>query len=446
MSSPPPDSQPARAGDPSRSLSLIAAAIVRFAPRADGAEVRRGCRGLDAARVDRGRRSSGAPRSPARPQRSASHRFAEAGHRHRVVARSVVARDRVEVDGAGHVARRRRAVLQLDQGKRAVDVARRGRQDGAFFGHLGGAEGRHDVGGEQRRAHLRIFRRPDRKANRQPALPAELGQVVGDAADHVGGAVLQVDMAVAVEVDRVLVEARRHELRHADGAGVAAGPGERLDAFALAEHEPALELVLEEVAAVAAAGRKVEGERRQRIDDAKVAHLAAIDRLDADDADDDLRRHAVQLLGGREPRLVGLPELRPGLDADRLDEAGAIGGPVLRRAGRRRHDVARDARHEARLRQRRADPGGIELAALGQRVGEAHDVVALAIGDEVGSAVVARPALVAFVFLRAAGAGVLAARREPAGGQQQRAARSRGAIASPRLSGGDRASAAALRR
>ncbi len=45
----------------------------------------------------------------------AGDRLAEFDHGHRVVARPVVARDRVEVAGAGDVARRRVAVLQFDQ-------------------------------------------------------------------------------------------------------------------------------------------------------------------------------------------------------------------------------------------------------------------------------------------------------------------------------------------
>ena len=195
-------------------------------------------------------------------------------------------------------------------------------------------------------------------------------------------------MAVAVEVDRVLVEARRHELRHAQGAGIAAAPGERVDPFAVAQHEPVLQLVAEELAAVLAPGRKVEGKGGERVDDPEVAHLPPVDGLDADDPDDDLRRHAVDLLGLRQPLLVGAPEGDAGADADRLDEAGAVGGPVLRRAGRRRHDEARHARHEAGLLQGGADPGGIEAAALGQGIGEAHHVVARAVGHEVGRAVV----------------------------------------------------------
>ena len=195
-------------------------------------------------------------------------------------------------------------------------------------------------------------------------------------------------MAVAVEVDRVLVEARRHELRHAERAGVAAAPGERIDAFALAEDEPALELVLEEGAAVAPAGREVEGEGRKRIDDAKVAHLLAVDRFDADDADDDLGRHAVHLLGLVEPALVGAPERGAGAQANRLDEAGPVRGPVLRRPCRRRHDVARHDRDEARLRERAAHPLGVEAAPLGDAFGEANDVVARSVRDGVGRAVV----------------------------------------------------------
>ncbi len=56
----------------------------------------------------------------------ARDRLAQLDHRHRVVARPVVARDRVEVGRAGHVARRAVAVLQLDQ--RELAVASRGRR------------------------------------------------------------------------------------------------------------------------------------------------------------------------------------------------------------------------------------------------------------------------------------------------------------------------------
>ena len=79
------------------------------------------------------------------------HRFAELEHRHRVVARPVVARDGVEVARAGDVARRGVAVLQLDQREQAVDGERGIGQARAALDHLGRGEGRHDVGREQQR-------------------------------------------------------------------------------------------------------------------------------------------------------------------------------------------------------------------------------------------------------------------------------------------------------
>ena len=93
-------------------------------------------------------------------------------------------------------------------------------------------------GASSARVRAGVGRRRDLEVRRQARLPAELGEVVGDAADHVGGAVVQVDVAVAVEVDRVAwLKLRRHELRHADRAGVAALQRERVDALAAAQHE-----------------------------------------------------------------------------------------------------------------------------------------------------------------------------------------------------------------
>src|SRR5439155_17722613 len=96
---------------------------------------------------------------------------------------------------------------------------------------------------------------------------------------------------------------------------------ERVEALAAAHHEEALELVAEERRAVLAAAGEVEGQRRERVDGAEAAHLLAVHGLDADDADDDLRRHAVDLFGKRQPLLVRAPEGHAGADARRLDEA-----------------------------------------------------------------------------------------------------------------------------
>ena len=87
-----------------------------------------------------------------RSARGRPHRLAEREHRHRVVARPVVARERVEVARAGDVARRRVAVLQLDQREQAVDGERRRRAGRAPCSTISAArEGRHDVGREQQR-------------------------------------------------------------------------------------------------------------------------------------------------------------------------------------------------------------------------------------------------------------------------------------------------------
>src|SRR5439155_26166059 len=75
--------------------------------------------------------------------------------------------------------------------------------------------------------------------------------------------------------------------------------------------------------------REVEGERRQRIEHAEIAHLPTVDGLHAEDADDDLRGHAVLLLGPLQGAAVLLPEAHAGGDARPVDEAAAVDGPVL---------------------------------------------------------------------------------------------------------------------
>ena len=195
---------------------------------------------------------------------------------------------------------------------------------------------------------------------------------------------VQVDVLVAVEVHRMCQDARGHELRHADGAGVAAVPRERIHAFLLAQQKIVLQLAAKEAAAVAAAAGKVEAQRGQRIDGAEAAHLLAVDRLDADDADDHLRRHAIALFGELQPLLVRIPERHAGRDAPGFDEAVPVSHPVLRRARRRRHDEAGDARDEASLRQGVAHRCRIQAMPVGHLVGKAHHVVALPVGDELG--------------------------------------------------------------
>ncbi|MCY1547028.1 hypothetical protein D9M68_830610 [compost metagenome] len=112
-------------------------------------------------------------------------------------------------------------------------------------------------------------------------------------------------MAVAVEVHRVGAKAAWHELRQAHGAGVGAFQAERVDLFLARQHEELAQLLAEE----RRTRRIVEGQRRQRIDYAVAAGVAAIEGLHADDRDDHLGRHAVLLFGTFQRLFVLTPEI-----------------------------------------------------------------------------------------------------------------------------------------
>ena len=102
-------------------------------------------------------------------------------------------------------------------------------------------------------------------------------------------------------------------------------------------HQELLQLAAKEFAALGCARMglgEIESKRGQGIDHAEVAHLLPVDGFHADDADDDLGRHAEFLLGALQRGLVVLPEPHAGADADRVDEAAAVHTPVLGRARR----------------------------------------------------------------------------------------------------------------
>ena len=179
------------------------------------------------------------------------------------------------------------------------------------------------------------------------------------------------------------IDARRHELRQADRAGIAALHRQRVQALLVAQHEELFELIAKERAAIAPAGGEVEGQRRERVDDAERPHVLAVQRLDADDADDDFRRHAVAVFGEAQPGFVGGPERDAGIDALRLDEARTVRCPVLRRAGGRRQDVLDHVGSQARLGERRLHPRRIEPVTQCEVGAEAHHIFALAVGDVV---------------------------------------------------------------
>ena len=94
---------------------------------------------------------------------------------------------------------------------------------------------------------------------------------------------------------------------------------------------------------------EVEGQRGQRVHHAEVAHVLAVEGFHAQDADDDLGRHAVFTFGACQRVGMLLPEAHPGADAYRFDEAGTVGLPVFRRALRGRQHQAWHLRQKARL-------------------------------------------------------------------------------------------------
>ena len=94
-------------------------------------------------------------------------------------------------------------------------------------------------------------------------------------------------MAAVVAVDGIAHDAARHELRHADGAGVGA---------ARFQVELALHYQRQEIPELASEHGGafgfvrvgiVEGQRGQRVQYAEIAHIASIQRFDADDGGDD---------------------------------------------------------------------------------------------------------------------------------------------------------------
>jgi hypothetical protein len=170
-------------------------------------------------------------------------------------------------------------------------------------------------------------------------------QEVAHGADRVGLAFDQIHATVVVEIHRQSGPARGHELWQTDGAGVASAQRARVGAALGGEHQQRLELTAEEgltLSRPGVRGREVQAQGGQGVQHAEVAHLAAIQCLDADDGDDDRRRHAMALLCALQRRAVVPPERQAAVDADGIDEALAVGPPVLRSRTRAGQHPARD--------------------------------------------------------------------------------------------------------
>ena len=121
-----------------------------------------------------------------------------------------------------------------------------------------------------------------------------LFEVVRDAADGIHR-IPQIDVTVAVEIHRILLIRRRHKLTVTHRAGERSLQIQRIVLFVARHKQKGFQLAAE----VAGTARIVKRQRGERVENARFPHDAAPARLYADNADDDLRRHAVDLLGAR---------------------------------------------------------------------------------------------------------------------------------------------------
>ena len=182
-----------------------------------------------------------------------------------------------------------------------------------------------------------------------------------------GRVALQVDVAVFVEVDAVAQQAGGHELRHAHRAGVAA---QRLGGSVLRwRQRRKASSSLRKKGVVAPARGKIEGQRGQRRRARGKPRYCGLwfRRRRCRPRSPPARLSAASASASQ--RSFSAQNVSPA-DALRLDEACAVGGPVFRRAGRRRHDEPRHRRHEAARASTLARPGRIEPLALRGVLGE----------------------------------------------------------------------------
>src|SRR5690606_13052066 len=247
-----------------------------------------------------------------------AYRLSQLDHRHRIEARAVVSREDVEVARAERIVRLGVRIGQVDQRKQRAggDIVRR---LDAMDGELDAVEARLDARLDER-ADIGAGGDSNGHPRRRAPFPSVLGQEVGDASDRVLRRAGQVDPAVAVEVDGVVADAARHELRQADRSGIGAAHGQRIDAGVAREDEELFQFAPEEVAPPG----KVEGERRERSGDREAPGMLPIDGLDPDDADDDLLGDTVARAGAGDGRFVLEPETQARTDSGSVDEALAI--------------------------------------------------------------------------------------------------------------------------
>ncbi len=176
-------------------------------------------------------------------------------------------------------------------------------------------------------------------------------------------------MPSRVAVDREVAETARHELRQSHGARIRADGRERVETFLAGHYQVLLEFAAEE----RLAGRVIEGERRERIDHAVLADVLAVERLDADDAEQDIDRDAGRRLGSLEFGLLQAVDLGATHYATLDQEPGSVLVPRERALGRS-GDCPQDRGLRLDLREQRDEWLHLEAVLLADVGDEGTDV------------------------------------------------------------------------
>src|SRR6266702_719696 len=199
--------------------------------------------------------------------------------------------------------------------------------------------------------------------------------------EHVGDAVAEVDVAVAVEIDAVFDVGRRQELGLADLAGIGADEVAQRQVAALHNLERSEQLALEQLGAAAIMRQRCQRADHRQLADVALAEIA----LQSPDRDQYLPGHAELLLDAREQRGMTLQQRTPAIDAAGADagrdvllktlvegvaltpvegEHGAVlGDPAERRAGHTHRDAG-----SLRFRGHAGDKA-VEVAAAARGLG-----------------------------------------------------------------------------
>ena len=128
-----------------------------------------------------------------------------------------------------------------------------------------------------------------------PLKPETCKQVCGGG-EHVGHAVAEVDVAVAVEIDAVFDVGRRQKLRLADFAGEGADQVAQGEIAALHDLQCREQFALKQFGAAAIMRHGGEGADHRHLADVALAEIG----LQSPDRNDDFRRHAKLLLDARQ--------------------------------------------------------------------------------------------------------------------------------------------------